>query len=157
MTFRNYNWPSFFNLKLAAKVLAEEAENLKGKSAESSDVEEPQPTVFIDAPPPKVNVWLKKSDNPTQSQQQSAQENSSQDENSDQIVPAVVSDLVNKAILATPKPVEVSKPTAKIEPTTAPPTNSAAIMKESTADNRPPPTTTASDPVITQTTKVSSE
>ena len=55
----------FFKFQAAAKVLAE-AEKLTGKSAESSDVDEPQQTVFIDAPPPKVNVWLKKSDNSAQ-------------------------------------------------------------------------------------------
>ena len=54
-----------FQFQAAAKVLAE-AEKLTGKSAESSDVDEPQQTVFIDAPPPKVNVWLKKSDNSAQ-------------------------------------------------------------------------------------------
>ena len=54
-----------FEFQAAAKVLAE-AEKLTGKSAESSDVDEPQQTVFIDAPPPKVNVWLKKSDNSAQ-------------------------------------------------------------------------------------------
>merc|ERR1711956_83402 len=37
---------------------------------------------LLEAEAEKVNVWLKKSDNPTSSQQQSsAQENSSQDEN----------------------------------------------------------------------------
>merc|ERR1712098_203688 len=97
---------------------------------------------------PKVNVWLKKSDNSAQaSQQQSAQENSSQDENSDQVTQAS-SDAVKK--VSGSKPVEGSKSTAKIEPTSP---NSAAIMKESTADNRPPPTA-ASNPVTTQTAKV---
>merc|ERR1712086_72943 len=69
--------------KAAQKALLEAEAEKVPNSAESTEIDEPAvQTVFIDAPPPKVNVWLKKSDNPTSSQQQSsAQENSSQDEN----------------------------------------------------------------------------
>ena len=75
-------WFFFPFLKAQKALLEAEAEKVPN-SAESTEIDEPAvQTVFIDAPPPKVNVWLKKSDNPTSSQQQSsAQENSSQDEN----------------------------------------------------------------------------
>ena len=74
----------FFLFQKAQKALLEAEAEKVPNSAESTEIdEEPVETVFIDAPPPKVNVWLKKSDNPTSSQpeQSSAQENSSQDEN----------------------------------------------------------------------------
>ena len=71
-----------FSFSKAQKALLEAEAEKVPNSAESTEIDEPVQTVFIDAPPPKVNVWLKKSDNPTSSQQQSsAQENSSQDEN----------------------------------------------------------------------------
>ena len=72
-----------FSFSKAQKALLEAEAEKVPNSAESTEIDEPVQTVFIDAPPPKVNVWLKKSDNPTSSQpeQSSAQENSSQDEN----------------------------------------------------------------------------
>lgn len=148
--------------KAAQKALLEAEAEKVPNSAESTEIdEEPVETVFIDAPPPKVNVWLKKSDNPTSSQpeQSSAQENSSQDENMEKEptpeAPEVKTGIKTSAVTNSNAPTPGTKTTAnKVE---QPPANSAAIMKESTADNRPhpqqPKEPLASIPVTSQTTK----
>jgi la-related protein 1 len=145
--------------KAAQKALIEAEAEKVPNSAESTEIDEPVQTVFIDAPPPKVNVWLKKSDNPTSSQQQSsAQENSSQDENMEKEptpeAPEVKTGIKTSAVTISNDPTPGTKTTAtKVEQ----PPNSAAIMKESTADNRPhpqqPKEPLASIPVTSQTTK----
>jgi len=146
--------------KAAQKALLEAEAEKVPNSAESTEIDEPAvQTVFIDAPPPKVNVWLKKSDNPTSSQQQSsAQENSSQDENMEKEptpeAPEVKTGIKTSAVTNSNAPTPGTKTTAtKVEQ----PPNSAAIMKESTADNRPhpqqPKEPLASIPVTSQTTK----
>ena len=56
-----------------------EAEKVTCNIAEYTEIKEPRQTVFIDAPAPKINVWLKKSENFTA--QSSDQENSSKEEN----------------------------------------------------------------------------
>ena len=58
--------------KKAAKLAAEAAE--KAKSNESSEAEAEQPKVFIPAPPPKVNVWLKKSAENTQTEEENVED-----------------------------------------------------------------------------------
>merc|ERR1712203_1314906 len=128
--------------KAAQKALLEAEAEKVPNSAESTEIDEPVQTVFIDAPPPKVNVWLKKSDNPTSQQQSSAQENSSQDENMEKEptpgpeAPEVKVGLKTSAVTNSNAPDPGTKTTAtKVEQ----PPNSAAIMKESTADNRPHP------------------
>ena len=101
--------------KKAAKMAAVEAE--KAKISESSEAEEPQqPKVFIPAPPPKVNVWHKKSTEVTE------EDEANDEQSKDQTVEKA--EKVNK-----------DKPNADVkkEPTPA----DAAVMKESTADNRP--------------------
>merc|ERR1712166_1123995 len=152
--------------KAAQKALIEAEAEKVPNSAESTEIDEPvQPVVFIDAPPPKVNVWLKKSDNPTSSQQQSsAQENSSQDENMekdptpDPEAPEVKAGIKTSAVTNSNAPDPGTKTTAtKVTEKVEQPPNSAAIMKESTADNRPhpqqPKEPLASIPVTSQTAK----
>ena len=58
-----------------------EAEKVTCNSTEYTEVKEPRQTVFIDAPAPKINAWLKKSENSTTQLQSSDQENSSKEEN----------------------------------------------------------------------------
>ena len=58
-----------------------DAEKVTCNSAEYTEIKEPRQTVFIDAPPPKINAWLKKSENSTTQLQSSDQDNSSKEEN----------------------------------------------------------------------------
>lgn len=106
--------------KKAAKLAAEQAE--KAKISESSEAEEPQqPKVFIPAPPPKVNVWHKKSTEVTEED-----EANDDQQIKDQSAVALAEVKTNNS---------VAKENIKKEnPTPA----DAAVMKESTADNRPP-------------------
>merc|ERR1712037_169044 len=144
--------------KAAQKALLEAEAEKVPNSAESTEIDEPVQTVFIDAPPPKVNVWLKKSDNPTSSQQQSSAQESSQDENMEKEptpgleAPEVKTGLKTTAVTNSNAPNLGTKTTATKEEQ---PPNSAAIMKESTADNRPHPQqqkeNLASIPVTSQT------
>ena len=59
-----------------------EAEKGTCNSAEYTEIKEPRQTVFIDAPPPKINAWLKKSENSTTQLQSSDQEKLKKPENS---------------------------------------------------------------------------
>ena len=105
--------------KKAAKLAAEQAE--KAKISESSEAEEPQqPKVFIPAPPPKVNVWHKKSTEVTE-----------EDEANDDQQIKDQSAVALAEVKTNDKAKEIIK---KENPTPA----DAAVMKESTADNRPP-------------------
>ena len=106
--------------KKAAKMAAVEAE--KAKISESSEAEEPQqPKVFIPAPPPKVNVWHKKSTEVTEEDE--ANDEQSKDQTAEKAEKAnnsgVVKDKANDDVKKEPTPAD------------------AAVMKESTADNRP--------------------
>ena len=67
------------NLKGSSQNL--EAEKVTCNSAEYTEIIEPRQIVFIDAPPPKINAWLKKSENSTVQLQSSDQESSSKEEN----------------------------------------------------------------------------
>ena len=98
----------------------------KAKISESSEAEEPQqPKVFIPAPPPKVNVWHKKSTEVTEEDE--ANDEQSKDQTAEKAEKAekandsgVVKDKANDDVKKEPTPAD------------------AAVMKESTADNRPP-------------------
>ena len=99
-------------MKKAAKAAAAAEAEGKSKASESSEAEEPPAVpVYVDAPPPKVNVWLKNKVTEQDIKKDEGQEN---------------------------EPSTLADASATTASSTAPSSTAPSVMKESTADNRPP-------------------